>query len=97
MSRRELERTNQETAGPTPRLRGRALLVSTLLLILGGVAYGGIFSANKFAASVSFPVFAYTFWIALFAGPEPVYIVDTLMCGRSLSMKQSRYLENGVM
>ena len=68
MSRRELERTNQETAGPTPRLRGRALLVSTLLLILGGVAYGGIFSANKFAASVSFPVFAYTFWIALFAG-----------------------------
>jgi drug/metabolite transporter (DMT)-like permease len=43
-------------------------LVPTLLLVLGGVAYGGIFSANKFAASVSFPVFAYTFWIALFAG-----------------------------
>ena len=50
------------------RLRGRALVVPTLLLFLGGISYGGIFSANKFAASVSFPVFAYTFWIALFAG-----------------------------
>ncbi len=50
------------------RLRGRALLLPTLLLLLGGIAYGGIFSANKLAASVSFPVFAYTFWVALFAG-----------------------------
>ena len=50
------------------RLRGRALVVPTFLLFLGGISYGGIFSANKFAASVSFPVFAYTFWIALFAG-----------------------------
>ncbi|MDE0202368.1 MAG: DMT family transporter [Rhodospirillaceae bacterium] len=50
------------------RLRGRALIVPTLLLLLGGISYGGIFSANKLAASVSFPVFAYTFWIALFAG-----------------------------
>ena len=50
------------------RPRGRALLVPTLLLLLGGIAYGGIFSANKLAAGVSFPVFAYTFWIALFAG-----------------------------
>ncbi len=55
------------TAG-AERLRGRALIVPTLLLLLGGIAYGGIFSANKLAASVSFPVFAYTFWIALFAG-----------------------------
>lgn len=54
-------------AGPA-RLRGRALLVPTLLLILGGVAYGGIFSANKLAAGVSFPAFAYTFWVALLAG-----------------------------
>ena len=68
ISVRALERTAQETAELTPRLRGRALLVPTFLLLLGGVAYGGIFSANKFAASVSFPVFAYTFWIALFAG-----------------------------
>ena len=50
------------------RLRGRALIVPTLLLLLGGISYGGIFSANKLAAGVSFPVFAYTFWIALFAG-----------------------------
>ncbi len=50
------------------RLRGRALIVPTLLLLLGGVSYGGIFSANKLAAGVAFPVFAYTFWIALFAG-----------------------------
>ena len=40
----------------------------TLLLLLGGIAYGGMFSANKLAAGVAFPVFAYTFWIALFAG-----------------------------
>ena len=50
------------------RLRGRALIVPTLLLLMGGIAYGGMFSANKLAAGVSFPVFAYTFWIALFAG-----------------------------
>ena len=67
---------NNATQGGAPetgtadagRLRGRALIVPTLLLLLGGISYGGIFSANKFAASVSFPVFAYTFWIALFAG-----------------------------
>ncbi len=52
----------------TGRLRGRALIVPTLLLLLGGISYGGIFSANKLAAGVAFPVFAYTFWIALFAG-----------------------------
>ncbi len=50
------------------RLRGRALVVPTLLLLLGGISYGGMFSANKLAAGVAFPVFAYTFWIALFAG-----------------------------
>ena len=54
--------------GDAGRLRGRALIVPTLLLLLGGVSYGGIFSANKLAAGVAFPVFAYTFWIALFAG-----------------------------
>ena len=60
------------SAGPAAagagRLRGRALIVPTLLLLLGGISYGGIFSANKLAAGVAFPVFAYTFWIALFAG-----------------------------
>ena len=67
---------NNTTQGGAPetgtadagRLRGRALIVPTLLLVLGGVSYGGIFSANKLAAGVAFPVFAYTFWIALFAG-----------------------------
>ena len=67
---------NNDTQGGAPetgtgdagRLRGRALIVPTLLLLLGGISYGGIFSANKLAAGVSFPVFAYTFWIALFAG-----------------------------
>ena len=55
-------------AAGAERLRGRALILPTLLLLLGGISYGGIFSANKLAAGVSFPVFAYTFWIALFAG-----------------------------
>ena len=67
---------NNATQGGAPdggtadagRLRGRALILPTLLLLLGGISYGGIFSANKLAAGVSFPVFAYTFWIALFAG-----------------------------
>ena len=54
--------------GDGGRLRGRALIVPTLLLLLGGISYGGIFSANKIAAGAAFPVFAYTFWIALFAG-----------------------------
>ena len=56
------------TGGDGGSLRGRALVVPTLLLLIGGISYGGIFSANKLAAGVSFPVFAYTFWIALFAG-----------------------------
>lgn len=56
------------TGGDGGALRGRALVVPTLLLLLGGISYGGIFSANKLAASAAFPVFAYTFWIALFAG-----------------------------
>ena len=38
----------------TGRVRGRALVVPTLLLFLGGISYGGIFSANKLAAGVSF-------------------------------------------
>ena len=67
---------NNATQGGAPetgtadagRLHGRALIVPTLLLLLGGISYGGIFSANKLAAGVAFPVFAYTFWIALFAG-----------------------------
>ena len=52
----------------TRRLRGRALIVPTLMLLFGGIAYGGMFSANKIVAGVDFPVFAYTFWMALFAG-----------------------------
>ena len=53
------------------------MLLPTLLLLLGGIAYGGMFSANKLTASVSFPVFAYTFWVALFAGLA-LLIVGTL-------------------
>ena len=74
--RQRRQRRRNATQGVAPvtgtadagRLRGRALVVPTLLLLLGGIAYGGIFSANKLAAGVAFPVFAYTFWIALFAG-----------------------------
>ena len=67
---------NNATKGGAPdggtadagRLRGRALIVPTLMLLFGGIAYGGMFSANKIVAGVDFPVFAYTFWMALFAG-----------------------------
>ena len=61
-------KSEASASGGPERPRGRALIVPTLLLVLGGVAYGGMFSANKLAAGVSFPAFAYTFWIALFAG-----------------------------
>ena len=61
-------------AADAGRLRGRALIVPTLLLLIGGISYGGIFSANKLAAGVSFPVFAYTFWIALFAGLALLFV-----------------------
>lgn len=43
------------------------LLVPSALLLLGGIAYGSMFSANKMAVDAGLPVMAYAFWQALFA------------------------------
>ena len=49
-------------------LRQSRLLLPTVLLLLGGIAYGSLFTANKIAIDAGFPFLAYAFWQALFAG-----------------------------
>lgn len=51
-------------AGPT---EPRSLALPTLLLLLGGVAYGSVFAANKIVIEAGFPFIAYTFWQASLA------------------------------
>jgi drug/metabolite transporter (DMT)-like permease len=41
------------------------MAVPTLLLLVGGIAFGSLFSANKIAVEAGFPVVAYAFWQAL--------------------------------
>ena len=49
------------------RMRESRLLLPTLLLLLGGISYGSLFTANKIAIDAGFPFIAYAFWQALFA------------------------------
>lgn len=42
----------------------RGLLVPTVLLLIGGISFGSVLSANKFAVDAGFPVLAYSFWQA---------------------------------
>ena len=49
-------------------LRQSRLTVPTVLLLLGGISYGSLFTANKIAIDAGFPFIAYAFWQALFAG-----------------------------
>ena len=53
---------------PLRTLRDSKLLLPTLLLLLGGISYGSLFTANKIAIDAGFPFIAYAFWQALFAG-----------------------------
>ena len=48
-------------------LRANRLLLPTVLLLLGGISYGSLFTANKIAIDAGFPFIAYSFWQALFA------------------------------
>ena len=48
-------------------LRENRLLLPTVLLLLGGISYGSLFTANKIAIDAGFPFIAYSFWQALFA------------------------------
>lgn len=47
--------------------KGAFLLIPSALLLLGGIAYGSMFSANKLAVDAGLPIMAYAFWQALFA------------------------------
>ena len=38
------------------------LVIPTILLLLGGTAYGSVISANKLAVEAGMPYFAYAFW-----------------------------------
>ena len=52
---------------PLARVRESRLLLPTVLLLLGGISYGSLFTANKIAIDAGFPFIAYSFWQALFA------------------------------
>ena len=52
---------------PLHGLRANRLLLPTVLLLLGGISYGSLFTANKIAIDAGFPFIAYSFWQALFA------------------------------
>lgn len=43
------------------------MVLPTALLLLGGIAYGSLFSANKMAIGAGFPFLAYSFWQVLLA------------------------------
>jgi drug/metabolite transporter (DMT)-like permease len=51
-----------------PTVRAGSMVVPTILLLVGGIAFGSLFSANKIAVEAGFPVFAYAFWQALLCG-----------------------------
>ena len=46
----------------------QSLVIPATLVMVGGVAFGSLFAANKIAIEAGFPFIAYTFWQALFAG-----------------------------
>ncbi len=51
------------TKSPAPDLR-----LPLAMLVIGGVAWGGIFTVNKMAAAAGIPPVAYAFWPVLIAG-----------------------------
>ena len=67
-------------------LRQSRLLLPTVLLLLGGISYGSLFTANKIAIDAGFPFVAYSFWQALFAG---------VFCSRCLRSSPSRPRSGG--
>jgi drug/metabolite transporter (DMT)-like permease len=46
----------------------QSLVIPATLVIVGGIAFGSLFAANKMAIDAGFPFIAYTFWQSLFAG-----------------------------
>ena len=68
--------------------RENRLMLPTVLLLLGGISYGSLFTANKIAIDAGFPFIAYSFWQALFAG------VITLVLAAIISRPPSLRKEN---
>ena len=68
--------------------RENRLMLPTVLLLLGGISYGSLFTANKIAIDAGFPFIAYSFWQALFAG------VITLVLATIISKPPSLRKEN---
>ena len=68
--------------------RENRLMLPTVLLLLGGISYGSLFTANKIAIDAGFPFIAYSFWQALFAG------VVTLVLAAIVSKPPSLRKEN---
>ena len=68
--------------------RENRLMLPTVLLLLGGISYGSLFTANKIAIDAGFPFIAYSFWQALFAG------VVTLVLAAIVSKLPSLRREN---
>ena len=68
--------------------RENRLMLPTMLLLLGGISYGSLFTANKIAIDAGFPFIAYSFWQALFAG------VVTLVLATIVSKPPSLRREN---
>jgi len=68
--------------------RENRLMLPTVLLLLGGISYGSLFTANKIAIDAGFPFIAYSFWQALFAG------VVTLVLAAIVSKPPSLRREN---
>ena len=68
--------------------RENRLMLPTVLLLLGGISYGSLFTANKIAIDAGFPFIAYSFWQALFAG------VVTLVLATIVSKPPSLRREN---
>ncbi len=68
--------------------RENRLMLPTVLLLLGGISYGSLFTANKIAIDAGFPFIAYSFWQALFAG------VITLVLAAIISKPPSLRREN---
>lgn len=69
----------------TPTSGRGLLLVPSALLLIGGIAYGSMFSANKMAVDAGLPVMAYAFWQALFAA--------VILLGASFVLRQPPRIE----
>ena len=60
--------------------RSSNLIFPTVLLLVGGVSYGSVISANRLAVEAGFPFIAYAFWQMIIASGVLVIISTVLGC-----------------